>query len=562
MKQKNKLRYDNISTYFKMNKKLVIILCVTDFLFNALMCLIPLMQGRAIDAFSDGVPFTRLIEAVAAFIGLVLFVQVNRYIKRFLGRSFGNRMALTMRTVSYKNLVHSDMSYFATASKGDILNKMLTDIWDASDGITKMTTECFDTIVLLIGYLITMFYMDVQITLIVMVFILISIISSKAFKRLIYKYTIEYKEYLSYTKDMTLTCLKNELYYRGFGVNKTYRQLYEESQDVLEKKSLKSMILQSCLEPVYSILTWMGLFFIVWIGGRRVLDQSLTIGVFSAFLSTYMLVAAKASRIGRVFGWYQNLRVAWVRCKPYLTEKKEMREEFDENRDDPGMGTLKADNFSFGFDDNFHLPVMDFEARKGEMIGVCGIVHTGKSTLLAALSGLYPYEGKLSLSGYEVNKTCCPVGYCSAGNFIFEDTLLQNITMGRAGDFLKAMEDSGLMQDIELFEEKEQQQLSHSQVNLSGGQQKRLMLARAIFNQPPLILLDDPFQSIDKKTVLKIAGRLQTYKDSIIFAVTNQSFLLKKMDRIIYLQEDGYDIGTFEEMAGKYDFQGFDEVKE
>lgn len=557
-----KLQYDKIFTYFKMNKLLVIILCVTDFLFNALMCLIPIMQGRAIDVFSDGEPFNRLIEAVTAFIGLVLFVQVNRYIKRFLGRSFGNRMALTMRTVSYKNLARSDMSYFATASKGDILNKMLTDIWDASDGITKMTTECFDTIVLLIGYVITMFCMDVQITLLVMVFILLSIVSSRAFKRLIYKYTIEYKEYVSYSKDLTLTCLKNELYYRGFGVNNTYRKRYEESQDVLEKKSLKSMVLQSCLEPIYSMLTWIGLFFIVWIGGKRVLDQSLTIGVFSAFLSTYMLMATKASRIGRVYGWYQNLRVAWVRCKPYLKEKKETREPYQQTNDSADSGCLRAERFSFGFDDNFHLPVMDFDVKKGERIGVCGVVHTGKSTLLAALSGLYSYDGKLTLSGQEVKNTCCPVGYCSSDNLIFEDTLFQNVTMGRDGDFQKAVEDSGLMQDIEMFEEKEQQRLSHSQVNLSGGQQKRLMLARALFNQPPLILLDDPFQSIDKKTVLNIADSLKTYKSSIIFAVTNQSFLLKKMDRIIYLKQDGYDIGTFKELAGKYDFQGFVEVDE
>ena len=87
------------------------------------------------------------------------------------------------------------------------------------------------------------------------------------------------------------------------------------------------------------------------------------------------------------------------------------------------------------------------------------------------------------------------------------------------------------------------------------------MLARAVFNEPPLILLDDPFQSIDKQTVLHIIDSLRSFKNSIIFSVTNQSFLLKKMDKILFLKEDGYDFGTFEELSVKYDFKGFREVE-
>lgn len=558
------LPYDKIVTYFKENKGLVAVLAVTDFLFNALMCLIPVVQGMAVNAFSEGRPFRELLTVTLSFVGLVLFVQVNRYAKRYLGRSFGSRIALSMRRVSYENLIRTELSYFQNVSKGDILNKILSDIADASDGITKMTTECFDTLVLLSGYLITMIIMDVQIALIVMVFVLLSIISSKAFKKLIYGYTKEYKEYLSYTKDFTLTCLTNELNYRSLGVNGIFRKRYGKSQDILEKKALKSMVLQSCLEPVYSIVTWLGLFFIVFLGGRRVLQGTLSIGVFTAFLSTYLLVAQKASRIGRVYGWYQNLKVSWVRCKPYLVRKEDMHQK---RKELVGDFCLEAEDFSFSFvdlgknghskaehteenvssaqkenkEEAFHLPRMNFKVHKGEMIGICGKVHTGKSTLLAALSGLYPYEGSLRLNGRELRENRVILGYCSSENLVFEDTLSYNVTMGRPGEGLKsALEDAHFWEEVEAFPNKEEQILSHSLVNLSGGQQKRLMLARALYGRPPLILLDDPFQSIDKKQVEQILKRLRSYEDSIIFAVTNQEFLLEKMDWVLELRDGGY----------------------
>lgn len=553
-----KASYDKISTYFKENIGLVIVLCITDFLFNALMCLIPIVQGMAVNALADGAAYEKLVRLVLLFFVLVAFVQVNRYVKRHLGRSFGNRMPLRMRRIGYRNLKSQPMEHFMNASKGDILNKMLTDIDDASDGISKMTTESFDTIVLLAGYLITMLMMDVQITIFVMIFIVVSILSTKMFKTIIYKYTKEYKEYLSKTKDMTLSNLKNELNYRGFGVSGIYRRRYEQAQEQLEKKAQKSMVLQNCLEPLYSILTWLGLFFVVWLGGKRVLDESLSIGIFTAFLSTYLLVAKKASRLGRVYGWYQNLRVSWVRVKGYLGKCEEEKITITKEEMQKGF-VLKAEKFCFGFDEHFSLPKMDFSIRQGEVIGVCGVVHTGKSTLLAGLSGLYPYKGSVTLGGYEMKEKILSVGYCSSANPVFEDTLAYNVHMGREGDLKEALEGACLARDVVDFSQKEEQQISRTLVNLSGGQVKRLLTARAVFGRPSLILLDDPFQSVDKQNVMCMMEYLHSLKESIVFVASNQSFILKTMDRIIYLTEDGYDIGTYEELGAKYEFQGFEQ---
>lgn len=557
-----KRSYEKISTYFAENLALVVPLCIGGFLFNALMCLVPVLQGRAVNELTEGVPFSEFKKTLGLFFGLVLVVQFNRFLKRYLGRLFQSRMVRTMRKVSCGNMLKMEPAYFTSHSHGDILNKILLDIDDFSLGISRMVMEASDTFVLLIGYLCTMFIMDWRLTLVVLIFLFFSVVSIGWFRKRIVKTTREYKEFLSVTKDTTLSCIENEMYYRGLGVSEGYFSQYEKQQEELERLAVKSMAIKSSMEPLYHMIGWLGLFFILSMGGRRVIEGSLPVGTFSAYLTTYLLVARKASRIGRVYGWYQNMLVSKKRCRPFLTERTERRREFSEGEDlqEGADFELKAEKFSFGFDDAFSTPKLSFTFHKGERIGICGSVHTGKSTLLAALSGLYGYEGSLTLAQREVKDYRCPIGYCPAKVLVFEDTWRENAALGRQGDYEKAFADSMLMQDIALFEKGEEQRLSRSMHNISGGQEKRLGLARALFGEPMLILLDDPFQSIDRENAQQIMENLKGYKNSILLTITNQPFLLSQMDSLIFLKERGALLGSYEELISHSEFQAF--VKE
>lgn len=550
-----KKEYEKISTYFTENRNLVLVLCLGGFIFNALMCLVPVMQGQVINDLEKGVPFSTLRYELLAFLGLVLIVQLCRFTKRYLGRLFQSKMIRTMRSVSYRNMLKMDLTYFTTHSHGDILNKMLLDIDDFSLGISRMTMETFDTFVLLIGYLCTMFVMDTKLTLVVLIFLILSVVSIGWFRNVILKTTKAYKEYLSKTKDITLSGIKNEMYYRGLGVSEYYGKRYEEKQAELEKLAVKSMAIKSSMEPLYHMIGWLGLAFIIGMGGKNVLEGKLAIGTFSAYLTTYLLVARKASRIGRVYGWYQNMMVSKKRCEPFLIEREDSREQFIGEADN-----LSAKDFSFGFDDTFSTPKLNFNFVKGERIGICGGVHTGKSTLLAGISGLYGYEGSLTINEKEVKTQHVSMGYCPANVLIFEDTLKENIMLGREGDFDKALRDSMLSFDVKLLKQGENQILSRNMHNISGGQEKRLGLARALFGEPDVILLDDPFQSIDKDNAKQIVENLKSYENSIVLLVSNQPFILKEMNKILYLREDDYLLGSYEELLCNPEFAEF--VKE
>ena len=100
MKSKNdNLRYDRVRTYFKLNKKSFILASITGVIYNSLMALVPIVQGKLIDAFNAQDDVKYIIKFALTFLTFVIFIQVNRYFKRYYVRDFSNKMVLQMRRV-------------------------------------------------------------------------------------------------------------------------------------------------------------------------------------------------------------------------------------------------------------------------------------------------------------------------------------------------------------------------------------------------------------------------------------------------------------------------------
>lgn len=548
-------QYDKISTYFKLNKKSFIIATITGIIFNGLMAFVPIVQGKLIDAYKEQEDVKHIIYFAIAFLAFVIFIQVNRYFKRYYVRDFSNRMVLQMRTVSFQNLITDDIKEFSNTSKGDIMDKNLSDIKDSAEGVRKILTEVYDSVILMLGYLISMFIMDYKTTLIICAFLVLSIVVANIMKKLIYKSTSEYKKAFFATKDVTLNSLQNEIYYRGFGVSKSYNQKYRDSQDKLEKKSIKAMILKSSLEPTYQAIALIGLFFVIYMCGMKVMNETWLIGTFSAYLTTYVLVANKTSKVGKIFNAITTLKVSWKRCSSYL-KAKEPPKKITYPTD---KLSLEVNNLTFGFDQSFVLHNISFHLNKGETLGVCGMIHSGKSTLGAALSGLYDYDGSIKLQGVELKEVRNDlannfISYVPSQTEIFNDTIRYNIAFENA-EVKKEIQMSYLDEDINTFENKEDELLSHSIANLSGGQQKRLQISRGLYNSPKLIVMDDPFNAIDLEMSKNITDNIiKEYKESIFVLINNQKEILQKMDYIIFLKHDSYIYGTYEEMMKDLDF--------
>ena len=556
MKKNKELRYDKVSTYLYINKKSLIISSITGVIFNGLTVLVPIFQGYLLNEYMNQKDPLMILYFALSFLLFVIFVQINRFLKRFYVRDFANRMTLTLRKVSFENLINMDIEEFNNTSKGDIISKNLSDIKDSSEGVRKVITEIYDSVILLTGYLISLLIMDYKITLITLIFIVFSILFAELMKKVIYKSTLEYKKAFSSNKDITLNVIENELYYRGMGVNQNYYNKYKDSLDNLEKKSIKSMIFKGSFEPLYKLIALLGIFFVIYFGSKNVLNNVWEIGIFYSFLSSYVLVSQKASKVGKVFNAITAFKVSWNRCLVFLhplIKKDEINLESNSNN------TLLVKDLTFGFDESFKVKNISFNLKSNDTLFIMGKVHSGKSTLGAALSGIYDYKGSIKLNDLELKEfrnDLIPnfIGYSSSNIEIYNDTLSFNVSLKDNENVSKELK----LVYLDKFINNQNKILNHSSSELSGGEKKRLSIARSLYLNPKVIILDDPFNAIDLNMSKNIINNIKSnYKDSILIIISNQKELINNDDKVLFLNNDTYLFNDFKSLKNNQEFKEF-----
>jgi ABC-type multidrug transport system fused ATPase/permease subunit len=553
---------NKIVNYWKKEKVVVAAIIFFGLTFNIAIVLGPIYQGKLLDALLMKEPYVDVLKIAGIFVLLVFGIQVMRFFKRFYIRRFANSTLSTMRLMIYNNLMDRKVNSHSKEDVGNLTTRAISDVDACVEGMRKFTTEIFDTGVLMASYFVSMILYDLKITIMVSVFIPLAMFLAEKLKLVIYKRTSEYRLKKSEMASLTYESVENTMLYRANGLEVFYRSRYEEELTDLEKKSINASILENAMQPVYKIIAMLGVIPMIYFGGMKVIEGSWTVGAFSTYFTMLAALALKASKAAKLFNSVQKSKVSWTRIKPYLSEYVTFP---IEAREQLGLEEpfLKVENLSFSYPSaaKERDPVIQnisFTGRKGMLIGITGPIASGKSTLGLALLGLYPYEGSIEITGKElkeipVEKRSSLISYQGHRPSLFSDTLAENIMLGREGDLSKAIKAAGLKADLQLMPEGKDTKVGNMGIRLSGGQQARVALARALYGENPIIVLDDPFSAVDMKTEEEIIKNLKSmYRESIILLISHRISIFKETDLVILFdQEKNTVYGTHEELMEK-----------
>ncbi|WP_346928140.1 ABC transporter ATP-binding protein, partial [Clostridium sp.] len=175
-----------------------------------------------------------------------------------------------------------------------------------------------------------------------------------------------------------------------------------------------------------------------------------------------------------------------------------------------------------------------------------------------ALLGIYDYKGSIEIDNRELRdyseyERSEIISYLGHNAQLLSDTIYNNITLGRDKSIKEVLKDVCFNKDLESMEQEGNTLVGNSGVRLSGGQQARLSLARALLNKNKVIILDDPFSAIDVNTESEIIHNLRSnYKSSIIIIISHRLTMFNQVDKVIMFHEDKKaECGTHEELINK-----------
>ena len=577
--EKKNFRPDRILAYFQVEWKTLIWITISGLIYNLGLMAGPWSEGKMVGCLmrilTGAARFSTMLRLALFYVIVIGTVQLARYIKRFYVRRFANDVNRRMKRILYRTLVHKSRLELEKEGAGNVITKAVSDVDDCVEGMRKFTTEIFDTGVALFGYVCMLLYYDWRIALISLIFPPFSYMIAEKMKAVVQRTGAAYKEEAGRLNTETLDRITNAITYRVYGCERERGEHYEACLTEYEQSAVKANIWNAALPPVYRVIAMAGTVMILYLGSRNIVGVGWTawdVAAFTTFLSCYTKLSDKSSKAAKLFNAVQKAQVSWKRIHPYMERAAEtvvedeiaVREEkiSIENCGEPmnadweggtedktrmkEVGKMEkvitADHLTFAYPGSDPIfRDISFTAMPGQIIGITGPVACGKSTLGRSFLCEYPYEGHLTygsreLSSYTEQERSRIVGYLGHDPELLGDSVENNVLLGDDDDVWTWLKAVCLDEEVREMEEKEKTVVGNSGVRLSGGQAARLALARTLCHEKPILVLDDPFSALDRRTEKQVFEHVKAYsKDRIVFLISHRLYLFPELDQVIWM---------------------------
>jgi ATP-binding cassette subfamily B protein len=294
--------------------------------------------------------------------------------------------------------------------------------------------------------------------------------------------------------------------------------------------------------------TGSGTLIVLFMGGRLVIAETITLGDFVAFSGYLAMLVWPTAVMGWILTLAQRGAASMSRLADILGAEAVVTDRPDATPVDSLKQGIEFRNVSFNYGDTAILNDISFQVWAGETIGITGEVGSGKSTLLRLLPRLLPLlDGMLFIDGRDINSLNIAslrqmIGYVPQEAFLFSRTIAENISYGIAEENAQegiqtAARQAGFLEEITAFPQQFDTQVGEKGVTLSGGQKQRLAIARAVAGNPALLLLDDPLSAVDAGREEEILNELgQFYTGRTVLIVSQRVSAFRDCSRVIVLK--------------------------
>jgi ATP-binding cassette, subfamily B, multidrug efflux pump len=330
------------------------------------------------------------------------------------------------------------------------------------------------------------------------------------------------------------------------------------------RKNLWLATLWGVFWPLMQVVAGVAAATVLWLGGRRVLEGTMTLGEFVAFNGYLGMLTWPLMAVGHVVNQYQRGTAALSRIGEILDAKTapgylgDGRAVFAR----PIRGRIEFRNLNFAYreGDAPLLQGISLVIPEGTTCGVIGETGAGKSSLIHLLPRLFePPDSTVFIDGVDIrqiplDKLREAIGLVSQDIFLFSGTIQENILFGLQETHHEGLEEAAgiaqLLPTVQQFPSQFNTVLGERGVRLSGGQKQRTALARAIIKSPPILILDDAFSSVDTETEDEILRSLEKFMGGrTTLLVSHRVSTVQRADQILYMREGKIiERGTHEEL--------------
>jgi ATP-binding cassette, subfamily B, bacterial MsbA len=493
-------------------------------------------------------------------IGLTVMRGCLRYFRSVASKWVGLRVIRDVRLETYNHVLRLSMKYFDNKRTGDLLARLTGDVnllrGSVKHLFEEIITKPIEVLLLLSG----MLYLSWELTLLTLVVIpffggmvyFISAWVKKLSRRIrakvgdVYSFLVE-----SLSGIQTIKAFDQQNY--------EYERFDKETWELF-KLSMKRTYIRSISNPVLDLILY----------------GSIVVGIIVITLYISHLTAGSVIvffvLLRDIRGPLKDLTSLQYKMLETLAGAERVFQVMDETvepdeTENPVELTIPEEitfkNVSFAYVKNdWVLRDVSFSVQRGETIAIVGPSGAGKTTLLSLLTRFYdPVEGSIQFNGIDIRQGSLSSlrklqGLVAQEPFLFADTIMNNVALGRERNdvtFTKALAVAQCNDFVKQLPMAENTLIGERGVTLSGGQRQRLTLARALYDNPPILILDEATSSLDTESERLVQHALEeSMRGRTSFVVAHRLSTILNADRILVLDRGSIvEVGSHEQLLSK-----------
>ena len=493
-----------------------------------------------------------------AIIAIYVIKNIGTFMQAYFTAYIGQDTIRRFREKMVANLLNLDMDFFNEFRTGELISRTTNDIDRIRSIVSSMIPELTREFITIIGLLCVVIYQSPKLAFFALVVMPVAIYPISRLAKRMKKISKQSQE-----KTSDITSALSEIFTNIEIIKANNAQKYEHSRFVDENNkffrlNLKSVKIEQLVSPLMETIGSIGMAAVIIIGGKDVIDGHINMGAFFSFLTALFMLYTPLKRIVNIYNKMQDAIAASERTFFLMDKVSQIKDGQKELNEE--INLIKFNDVRLSYGDKEVLKGINLEANKSEFIALVGSSGGGKSSLMNLLMRFYDVNGGeilingINLKDIKIHSLRQNIGLVTQRVYIFNDTIAKNVAYGREFNedaVINALKLANAYEFVSKLDNGINTILNEFGTNLSGGQRQRIAIARALYQNPQILIFDEATSALDnesEKEITKAINNLRSKK--IIFVIAHRLSTVENADKIAVLSDGKIiDSGSDEELS-------------
>lgn len=540
------MKKQNLYSLLKNHKKNIFFGIIGLTMVDMMQLIVPILVGNVIDAIyssDDSVQIIDIINSSAFYLIICgIIMAIFRFVWRFFLLGTSRRIEKSLRDNYFRKIQKLPKESYEKNTVGDFMARGVNDIETIKMACGFGIVVAYDGIVLLTFIFISMFFISPIFTLYASIPFLIMGVLILKYGDLIETLFINVQASFSKLTEEARKIIYSIRVIKSLNVQKDQLNNFKIKSKEYEKVNLSLVKIWAGYQPLITFFTGVSIFIFIFIGSKMVFQNEISIGEFSSLMVYLTMLGWPVVAMGLAVDWLKRGNACLTRVNSIILQNSEI-DESDLNK----IGSIQKISFNkvdYLENNKKILENLNFNIARGSSLGITGKTGSGKTSIAnLILKNIYSkniYFNDLEINDINKNSIREKVLFVPQNPVIFTGTIKDNVTFFVNEDddkrVLKCLEISGFIKDLKNLTKGLGELVGERGVSLSGGQRQRLSIARALYQEPEVLIIDDTLSSLDVDTELQILKNLKKeYKEKFLIIISSRISTIYSMDNILVL---------------------------